>query len=85
MKVAGVEVPETVITAAALWMQEGKAFSAGDLPQVHCRGRWRAVKRKLQVLAAELGWRFVSHVTSQEARTPLGQLAYGFTTSGAAA
>jgi hypothetical protein len=31
MKVAGVEVPETVITAAALWMQEGKAFSAGDL------------------------------------------------------
>ena len=24
--------------------------------QVHCRGRWRAVKRKLQVLAAELGW-----------------------------
>ena len=36
-------------------------------------------------LAAELGWRFVSHVTSQEARTPLGQLAYGFTTSGAAA
>ena len=25
-------------------------------PQVHCRGRWRAVKRKLQALAAELGW-----------------------------
>jgi len=26
------------------------------VPQVHCRGRWRAVKCKLQVLAAELGW-----------------------------
>lgn len=24
--------------------------------QVHCRGRWRAVKRKLQALATELGW-----------------------------
>lgn len=24
--------------------------------QVHCRGRWRTVKRKLQALAAELGW-----------------------------
>lgn len=23
---------------------------------VHCRGRWRAVKRKLRALAAELGW-----------------------------
>ena len=36
-------------------------------------------------LAAELGWRFVSHVTSEPARTPLGQLAYGFSTAGAAA
>jgi hypothetical protein len=36
-------------------------------------------------IAAELGWRFVSHVTSEEPRTPLGNLAYGFTTSGAAA
>lgn len=26
------------------------------VPQVHCRGRWRAVKRKLRALAAELGW-----------------------------
>ena len=36
-------------------------------------------------LAGELGWRFVTHVTSEEARTPLGKLAYGFTVSGAAA
>jgi hypothetical protein len=27
----------------------------------------------------------VSHVTNEEPRTPLGQLAYGFTVSGAAA
>ncbi|MDP3736777.1 MAG: DUF58 domain-containing protein [Hyphomonadaceae bacterium] len=36
-------------------------------------------------LAGELGWRFVTHVTSEEARTPLGSLAYGFTADGAAA
>lgn len=36
-------------------------------------------------LAGELGWRFVTHVTSEEARTPLGKLAYGFEQSGAAA
>ena len=36
-------------------------------------------------LAGELGWRFVSHVTSEEARTPLGLLAHGFAQSGAAA
>jgi O-methyltransferase involved in polyketide biosynthesis len=36
-------------------------------------------------LSAELGWRFVSHVTSEEARTPLGKLAYGFELSGVAA
>jgi uncharacterized protein (DUF58 family) len=36
-------------------------------------------------LAAELVWRFISHVTSEEARTPLGKLAYGFELSGVAA
>jgi hypothetical protein len=36
-------------------------------------------------LAAELGWRFVNHVTSEEPRTPLGKLAHGFEISGAAA
>ncbi len=36
-------------------------------------------------LAGELGWRFVSHVTSEDARTPLGNLAHGFELSGAAA
>ena len=35
-------------------------------------------------LAAEIGWRFVSHVTTEASRTPLGKLAYGFT-SGVAA
>ena len=47
----------------------------------------RFAKRRQDMtdLAAELGWRFVSHSTSEEPRTPLGQLAYGFTASGAAA
>ncbi|MDZ4760169.1 MAG: DUF58 domain-containing protein [Alphaproteobacteria bacterium] len=35
-------------------------------------------------LAAGLGWRFVSHATGEEARTPLGQLAYGFADGAAA-
>ncbi len=42
-------------------------------------------RKDMTDLAAELGWRFLSHVTSEEPRTPLGQLAYGFTVSGAAA
>jgi uncharacterized protein (DUF58 family) len=36
-------------------------------------------------LAGELGWRFVTHVTTEPARTPLGKLAYGFELAGAAA
>jgi uncharacterized protein (DUF58 family) len=36
-------------------------------------------------LAGELGWRFISHVTNEDARTPLGNLAHGFELSGAAA
>lgn len=36
-------------------------------------------------LAGELGWRFVTHVTNEEPRTPLGLLAHGFAQSGAAA
>jgi uncharacterized protein (DUF58 family) len=44
-----------------------------------------AQRRKDMVeLAAEIGWRFLSHVTTEEARTPLGNLAYGFTAGGAA-
>jgi uncharacterized protein (DUF58 family) len=35
-------------------------------------------------LAAEFGWRFVSHVTSEDPRTPLGHLAWGFTDGAAA-
>lgn len=31
MKVARVEIPETVVTAAAVWMQGAKPFTAGDL------------------------------------------------------
>jgi uncharacterized protein (DUF58 family) len=42
-------------------------------------------RKDMTDLAAELGWRFVSHVTNEPARTPLGQLAYGFSISGAAA
>jgi hypothetical protein len=34
-------------------------------------------------LAAELGWRFVTHVTSDDSRTPLGMLAHGFELAGA--
>jgi uncharacterized protein (DUF58 family) len=47
--------------------------------------RFAQRRRDMTDLAAELGWRFVSHVTSEEPRTPLGKLAYGFTASGAAA
>ncbi|MBI1359425.1 MAG: DUF58 domain-containing protein [Alphaproteobacteria bacterium] len=47
--------------------------------------RFARRRHDLTELAAELGWRFVSHVTSEEPRTPLGTLAYGFTASGAAA
>jgi uncharacterized protein (DUF58 family) len=42
-------------------------------------------RKDMTELAGELGWRFVSHVTSEEARTPLGNLAHGFSISGAAA
>jgi uncharacterized protein (DUF58 family) len=41
-------------------------------------------RKDMTDLAAEIGWRFVSHVTSAPSRTPLGELAYGFT-SGVAA
>src|SRR5262249_36048501 len=44
-----------------------------------------AQRRKDMIdLAAEIGWRFLSHATREEARTPLGNLAYGFTAGGAA-
>jgi uncharacterized protein (DUF58 family) len=46
--------------------------------------RFAQRRQDMTDLAAELGWRFVAHVTSEEPRTPLGQLAYGFTASGAA-
>ena len=36
------------------------------VPQVHCRGRWRAVKRKLLVLAAELVWPECMKVASHD-------------------
>ena len=41
-------------------------------------------RKDMTDLAAELGWRFVSHVTNDAARTPLGELAYGFTAGAAA-
>lgn len=41
-------------------------------------------RKDMTDVAAELGWRFFSHVTSDAPRTPLGELAYGFT-SGVAA
>jgi uncharacterized protein (DUF58 family) len=42
-------------------------------------------RKDMTDLAAELGWRFLSHVTREQPQTPLGNLAYGFTVSGAAA
>lgn len=42
-------------------------------------------RQDMTELAGELGWRFVSHVTSEAPRTPLGNLAHGFSISGAAA
>jgi len=40
-------------------------------------------RKDMTELAGELGWRFLTHVTSEEPRTPLGNLAYGFTADGA--
>jgi uncharacterized protein (DUF58 family) len=48
-------------------------------------GKFEQRRKDMVNLAAELGWRFTSHVTSEEARTPLGILAHGFTVAGAAA
>jgi uncharacterized protein (DUF58 family) len=42
-------------------------------------------RKDMTDLAGELGWRFVTHVTTEAARTPLGELAYGFTNAGAVA
>lgn len=42
-------------------------------------------RKDMTDLAGELGWRFVSHVTSEEPRGPLGNLAHGFSISGAIA
>ncbi|MCC6828477.1 MAG: hypothetical protein IT550_09650, partial [Novosphingobium sp.] len=41
-------------------------------------------RKDMTDLAGELGWRFVSHATDGAARTPLGELAYGFTTGAVA-
>lgn len=41
--------------------------------------RFEQRKKDMTELAGELGWRFVSHGTGQEARIALGELAYGFT------
>ncbi len=46
-------------------------------------GRFEQRKTEMAALAAELGWRFVTHTTSEEARAPLGVLAYGFQEAGA--
>ncbi len=48
-------------------------------------GKFEQRRADMLSLAGELGWRFVTHVTSEETRTPLGKLAYGFAISGAAA
>ena len=42
-------------------------------------------RKDMTDLAGELGWRFISHVSTEEARTPLGALAHGFSISGAMA
>jgi uncharacterized protein (DUF58 family) len=42
-------------------------------------------RQDMSDLAAEFGWRFITHNTSEPARTPLGILAHGFTVSGAPA
>jgi uncharacterized protein (DUF58 family) len=47
--------------------------------------RFAQRRRDMIELAAEMGWRFVSHSTSEEARIPLGILANGFEFAGAAA
>lgn len=45
--------------------------------------RFNARRQEMTDLAAELGWRFVTHLTSEEARVPLGIIANGFQEAGA--
>ena len=45
--------------------------------------RFTQRRQDMTDLAAELGWRFVTHVTSEDSRTPLGMLAHGFELAGA--
>jgi uncharacterized protein (DUF58 family) len=47
--------------------------------------RFTQRRKDMTELAAELGWRFQSHIANEQPQTPLGHLAYGFETSGAAA
>lgn len=46
--------------------------------------RFAQRRRDLTSLATQLGWRLVVHSTAQEARIPLGELAFGFSPSGTA-
>lgn len=47
--------------------------------------RFQTRRREMTELAASLGWRFISHTTTEEARIPLGLLAHGFANAGVAA
>ena len=47
--------------------------------------RFEERRRDLTALAAGMGWRFISHVTTEEARVPLNRLAFAFNSAGAAA
>ena len=42
-------------------------------------------RKDMTDLAAECGWRFISHKTSDEARTTLGLIAHGFSLAGVSA
>ncbi len=46
--------------------------------------RFTQRRKDMIELAAEIGWRFVAHNTAEDARTPLGNLAWGFTDGAAA-
>lgn len=56
---ATVSAVPTVYDPAEGWVAvdvTAEVLPPNRVPQVHCRGRWRVVKRKLQALAVELGW-----------------------------
>ncbi len=63
-RITGGAVVELASSGSATIVYDGDTWRRPK--QVHCRGRWRAVKRKMQALAAELGWPGCMEVASYD-------------------